>query len=54
MHAAFSSATASATWFQIASFAIVGLLIFLLKARGPQQQQGQGGGAPATPVPAEA
>ena len=54
VHAAFASATASATWFQIASFAIVGLLIFLLKARGPQQQQGQGGGAPATPVPAEA
>ena len=55
VHAAFASATASATWFQIASFAIVGLLIFLLKARGPQQQQGQGGGAPATPpMPAEA
>jgi MFS family permease len=54
VHAAFASSAASATWFQIASFAIVGLLIFLLKARGPQQQQGQGGGAPATPVPAEA
>src|SRR6185369_15391133 len=36
VHAAFASATASATWFQVATFAVVALLIFLLKARGPQ------------------
>ena len=56
VHAAFASSTATAIWFQIATFGAVILLVFFLKARGPQQQQGQGG-APAhaaPPVPAEA
>ena len=45
----------NAIWFQVATFGAVLLLVFLLKARGPQQQ-GQGG-APARaepPMPAEA
>ena len=55
VHAAFASSTATAVWFQIATFAAVLVLVFFLKARGPQQQ-GQGG-APAhaaPPMPAEA
>ena len=53
VHQAFASSAATATWYQIISFALVILLIFLLKARGPQQ--GQGAHAPSAPsLPAEA
>ena len=55
VHAAFASSAATAMWFQIATFAAVLVLVFLLKARGPQQQQGHGGApASAPPVPVEA
>lgn len=57
VHAGFASSAATASWFQIATFAAVAVLIWLLKARGPQAAQGQGG-APAQPaappVPMEA
>jgi len=35
VHAAFANAAASATWYQIVSFALVAGLIFLLRPRGP-------------------
>ncbi|MEO8757626.1 MAG: DHA2 family efflux MFS transporter permease subunit [Devosia sp.] len=53
VHAAFANSAATATWFQIASFGLVILLVFLLKARGPAQSHG-GAPAHATPIPAEA
>ena len=52
VHASFANATALASWFQIATFAAVAILIWLLKARGPQAAQGQGGAQPqAAPPP---
>jgi EmrB/QacA subfamily drug resistance transporter len=46
VHEAFSNSAAIATWYQIISFALVALLIFLLRARGPAQ-----GGQPARSAP---
>jgi EmrB/QacA subfamily drug resistance transporter len=54
VHESFSASAATATWYQIVSFALVIGLIFLLKARGPQQGQGGGHAPAAPPVPAEA
>ena len=57
VHAGFASSAALASWYQIISFAAVAALVWVLKARGPQAQQGQGGApreaAPA-PLPMEA
>jgi len=50
VHEAFASSAATATWYQIASFGLVVLLVFLLKGRGPQQGQG-GSPARANPPP---
>ena len=53
VHQSFAASTATSTWYQIISFALVAVLIYLLKARGPQQSQG--GHAPsAPPIPVEA
>lgn len=52
VHQAFISATATATWYQVVSFALVVALIFLLKARGPLQGQGHAPSSP--PIPVEA
>ena len=55
VHTAFANATASASWFQILTFASVAVLIWLLKARGPQAAHGQGSApAAAPPVAMEA
>jgi EmrB/QacA subfamily drug resistance transporter len=52
MHEAFTVSAATATWYQIASFGLVFLLVFLIRGRG---ESGQGGArAPAPPVLAEA
>jgi MFS family permease len=52
MHEAFTVSAATATWYQIGSFGLVFLLVFLIRGRG---ESGQGGArAPATPVLAEA
>ena len=57
VHAAFANSAATASWYQIATFGAVAVLVWTLKARGPQQAQGQGS-APAQasppPVPMEA
>jgi MFS family permease len=56
VHAGFANAVALASWYQIICYVAVALLIWGLKARGPQQAQGQGS-APAQaapPVPMEA
>jgi len=50
VHAAFSDAAATSTWYQIVSFGLVIVLIFLLKARG----QAQGHGSAPAAVPMEA
>ena len=52
MHEAFAVSAATATWYQIASFGLVFLLVFLLK--GKDTDQGHGARAPAPPVPMEA
>jgi EmrB/QacA subfamily drug resistance transporter len=54
VHQAFASSAATATWYQIASFGVVVLLVFLLKAR-PHQGQGNRTQQAAPPaIPAEA
>ena len=50
MHEAFTVSAATATWYQIASFGLVFLLVFLLKGKGTDQ----GARASAPPVPVEA
>jgi EmrB/QacA subfamily drug resistance transporter len=52
IHEAFTVSAATATWYQIGSFGLVFLLVFLIRGRG----QGSEGGAraPAAPVLAEA
>jgi EmrB/QacA subfamily drug resistance transporter len=52
MHEAFTVSAATATWYQIGSFGLVFLLVFLIRGRG---QGGEGSArAPAQPVPMEA
>jgi EmrB/QacA subfamily drug resistance transporter len=51
VHAAFASSAATATWYQIVSFALVIVLVFLLRPRAPQPQRMP---APGTPVALEA
>jgi len=48
MHEAFTVSAATATWYQIASFGLVFLLVFLIRGRGAAGQ----GGAPAVAPPA--
>jgi len=50
MHEAFTVSAATATWYQIASFGLVFLLVFLIRGRGAAGQ----GGAPAVAPPAMA
>ena len=57
VHAAFANSAATASWYQIATFGAVVVLVWTLKARGPQQAQGQGNAptqAAPPPVPMEA
>lgn len=54
VHAAFSVAAAASTWYQIVSFGLVVLLVFLLKARGPAQGHGTAPAPAVPPIPAEA
>jgi len=54
VHAAFSDSAAVSTWYQIVSFGLVILLVFLLKARGPAQGHGSAPATSAPPVPMEA
>ncbi|MEP7239455.1 MAG: MFS transporter, partial [Devosia sp.] len=55
VHASFASAAALATWYQVATFGAVALLIWLLKARGPAVGQGGMRAEPAQPpMPVEA
>jgi EmrB/QacA subfamily drug resistance transporter len=51
VHAAFARSAATATWYQIVSFALVIALVFLLRPRAPQPQRMP---APGTPVALEA
>jgi EmrB/QacA subfamily drug resistance transporter len=48
MHEAFTVSAATATWYQVASFGLVFLLVFLIRGRGVSGQ----GGAPAVAPPA--
>lgn len=52
MHEAFTVSAATATWYQIASFGLVFLLVFLIRGRSASGQGGAPAGAP--PVLAEA
>jgi hypothetical protein len=52
VHEAFTVSAASATWYQIASFGLVFLLVFLIRGR-PSAGQGSAPAA-AQPVPMEA
>jgi fucose permease len=52
MHQAFTVSAATATWYQIASFGLVFLLVFLIKGRGNAPSQGAPAAAP--PVAVEA
>ncbi len=55
VHAGFAGAATTATWYQIASFAVVIGLVWLLKARGPTAGQGSAPArSEAPPVPMEA
>jgi len=54
VHAGFASAAATATWYQIVSFALVIALVFFLKGRKPAQGQGSAPAHAAPPVPVEA
>jgi EmrB/QacA subfamily drug resistance transporter len=50
VHQAFTVSAATATWYQVAAFSLVFLLVFLIRGRNTGQ-----GGAPATqPIPVEA
>jgi EmrB/QacA subfamily drug resistance transporter len=52
VHQAFTVSAAAATWYQVAAFGAVFLLVFLIRGR---PAAGQGGArAPATPIPVEA
>ncbi len=53
MHQAFTVSAATATYYLVASFGLVFLLVFLLKG-GPGAGQRQGSAPTGTPVPAEA
>lgn len=52
MHEAFTVSAATATWYQIGSFGLVFVLVFLLRGKGTDQ--GQGARAAAPPMPMEA
>ena len=52
LHQAFSVSAATATWYLVASFGLVFVLVFLLKARGPAGQSGARTAAPTAPVEA--
>jgi hypothetical protein len=54
VHAGFADAAAAATWYQIASFALVILLIPFVKGRAPTQGQGEMRAPAGPPIPAEA
>lgn len=54
VHAGFASAAADATWYQIATFGSVIILVFLLKARDPQPPAGQMRAPAGPPVAVEA
>ncbi len=47
VHAAFASSAATATWYQIVSFALVIALVFLVRPRTPQPQRAPAPNAPA-------
>jgi MFS family permease len=47
VHAAFASSAATATWYQIVSFALVIALVFLVRPRTPQPQRAPVPNAPA-------
>ncbi len=52
VHEAFAASAATATWYQIGSFGLVFLLVFLLRCKGTDQ--GQGARVTPPPMPAEA
>ena len=54
VHAAFASATASATWYQMATFGAVIVLVFFLKGRSATPGTGQMRAPAGPPVPMEA
>ena len=54
VHAGFADAAAAATWYQIASFALVIVLIPFVKGRAPTPGQGEMRAPAGPPIPAEA
>ncbi|HWA19548.1 MAG TPA: hypothetical protein VG757_11200, partial [Devosia sp.] len=54
VHGGFADAAASATWYQIATFGAVIVLVFFLKGRGPVTGQGNMRAPAGPPVVAEA
>jgi hypothetical protein len=54
VHAGFAQAAASATWYQIATFGAVIMLVFFLKGRGPVAGQGNMRAPASPPVAVEA